>query len=140
MISRDKIPSTRRWVIKIGSALLTGDGKGLDREALASWVAQMAGWIEGGRELILVSSGAVAEGMSRMGWSQRPDTIHGLQAAAAIGQMGLVQAYEACFQKHNLHTAQVLLTHDDLDQSPALSQCPQHTACHSGARRCAGRE
>ena len=114
MISRDKIPSTRRWVIKIGSALLTGDGKGLDREALASWVAQMAGWIEGGRELILVSSGAVAEGMSRMGWSQRPDTIHGLQAVAAIGQMGLVQAYEACFQKHNLHTAQVLLTHDDL--------------------------
>ena len=114
MISREQIPSTRRWVVKIGSALLTGDGKGLDREALASWVAQMAAWVEGGRELVLVSSGAVAEGMSRMGWSRRPDSIHELQAAAAIGQMGLVQAYEACFQKHNLHTAQVLLTHDDL--------------------------
>ncbi len=114
MISREQIPSNRRWVVKIGSALLTGDGKGLDREALASWVEQMADWVAAGRELVLVSSGAVAEGMSRMGWSRRPETIHGLQAAAAIGQMGLVQAYETCFQKHGLHTAQVLLTHDDL--------------------------
>ncbi len=114
MTSREQIPSNRRWVVKIGSALLTGDGKGLDRQALASWVEQMADWVAQGRELVLVSSGAVAEGMSRMGWSQRPDTIHGLQAAAAIGQMGLVQAYETCFQKHGLHTAQVLLTHDDL--------------------------
>jgi len=114
MISRDQISSNRRWVVKIGSALLTGDGKGLDQVALASWVEQMAAWVAQGKELVLVSSGAVAEGMSRMGWSQRPDTIHGLQAAAAIGQMGLVQAYEACFQKHGLHTAQVLLTHDDL--------------------------
>ncbi len=114
MITRDQISSNRRWVVKIGSALLTGDGKGLDQVALASWVEQMANWVAQGKELILVSSGAVAEGMSRMGWSQRPDTIHGLQAAAAIGQMGLVQSYEACFQKHGLHTAQVLLTHDDL--------------------------
>jgi glutamate 5-kinase len=114
MMSRDRISSTRRWVVKIGSALLTGDGKGLDREALAAWVEQMAAWVADGRELILVSSGAVAEGMSRMGWNQRPETIHELQAAAAIGQMGLVQAYEACFQQHGLHTAQVLLTHEDL--------------------------
>jgi len=114
MISRKQIPTTKRWVVKIGSALLTGDGKGLDRQALASWAGQMADWVAQGRELVLVSSGAVAEGMCRMGWDQRPDTIHGLQAAAAIGQMGLVQAYETCFQKHGLHTAQVLLTHDDL--------------------------
>jgi len=114
MTTRKQISSNKRWVVKIGSALLTGDGKGLDQVALASWVEQMANWVAQGKELILVSSGAVAEGMSRMGWSQRPDTIHGLQAAAAIGQMGLVQAYEACFQKHGLHTAQVLLTHDDL--------------------------
>ncbi len=114
MTSREQISSHRRWVVKIGSALLTGDGKGLNRQALASWVAQMADWVAEGRELVLVSSGAVAEGMSRMGWQQRPATIHGLQAAAAIGQMGLVQAYETCFQEHGLHTAQVLLTHDDL--------------------------
>ncbi len=113
-MSREKFTSSRRWVVKIGSALLTDDGKGLAREALSSWVEQMAGWVLAGNELILVSSGAVAEGMSRMGWTTRPTTLHELQAAAAIGQMGLVRAYETCFQKHNLHTAQVLLTHDDL--------------------------
>ncbi|VAX05454.1 Glutamate 5-kinase / RNA-binding C-terminal domain PUA [hydrothermal vent metagenome] len=114
MNARDQLPATRRWVVKIGSALLTDDGKGLDRDALARWVGQMAGWLKEGGELILVSSGAVAEGMSRMGWDKRPDSLHGLQAAAAIGQMGLIQAYETCFQQHDLHTAQVLLTHDDL--------------------------
>ncbi len=114
MISREKIPATKRWVVKIGSALLTDDGNGLDRERLAVWAEQMAAWVLSGKQLILVSSGAVAEGMSRMGWDARPTTLHELQAAAAIGQMGLVQAYESCFQKHNLHTAQVLLTHDDL--------------------------
>ncbi|MCW8945181.1 MAG: glutamate 5-kinase [Sedimenticola sp.] len=113
-MSREKFTSSRRWVVKIGSALLTDDGKGLARESLSSWVEQMAGWVLAGNELILVSSGAVAEGMSRMGWTTRPTTLHELQAAAAIGQMGLVRAYETCFQKHNLHTAQVLLTHDDL--------------------------
>ncbi len=114
MISREKIAATKRWVVKIGSALLTDDGNGLDRERLAVWAEQMAAWVLSGKQLILVSSGAVAEGMSRMGWNTRPTTLHELQAAAAIGQMGLVQAYESCFQKHNLHTAQVLLTHDDL--------------------------
>ncbi|PLX60090.1 glutamate 5-kinase [Sedimenticola selenatireducens] len=113
-MSREKFTSAKRWVVKIGSALLTADGKGLAREALAGWVEQMSSWVLAGNELILVSSGAVAEGMSRMGWTARPTTLHELQAAAAIGQMGLVRAYETCFQKHGLHTAQVLLTHDDL--------------------------
>jgi len=114
MISRENIPATRRWVVKIGSALLTADGQGLDRQAITRWVDQMADWVQAGRELVLVSSGAVAEGMSRMGWTRRPDSLHQLQAAAAIGQMGLVRAWEACFQRRGLHTAQVLLTHDDL--------------------------
>jgi len=86
----------------------------LRRETLSPWVEQMAAFVKGGGQLVLVSSGAVAEGMSRMGWRQRPRTLHELQAAAAIGQMGLVRAYEACFQKRGLHTAQVLLTRDDL--------------------------
>jgi glutamate 5-kinase len=114
MISREQIPSTRRWVVKIGSAMLTAGGKGLAKDRLAAWVEQMAAWVHSGRELVLVSSGAVAEGMSRMGWKKRPSSLHELQAAAAIGQMGLVQAYEACFQERGLHTAQVLLTHGDL--------------------------
>jgi glutamate 5-kinase len=114
MISRDRIPATERWVVKIGSALLTDDGNGLDRERLAVWAEQMSALVLSGKQIVLVSSGAVAEGMSRMGWNTRPTTLHELQAAAAIGQMGLVQAYESCFQKHDLHTAQVLLTHDDL--------------------------
>ncbi len=114
MITREKIPATNRWVVKIGSALLTRDGEGLARERLSSWVEQMTAWRSAGRELVLVSSGAVAEGMSRMGWSERPKTLHELQAIAAIGQMGLIRAYETCFQKRGLHTAQVLLTHDDL--------------------------
>jgi glutamate 5-kinase len=112
--ARDRIPAARRWVVKIGSALLTADGQGLQRETLSPWVEQMAALVKDGGELILVSSGAVAEGMSRMGWKRRPHTLHDLQAAAAIGQMGLVRAYEACFQKRGLHTAQILLTRDDL--------------------------
>ncbi|WP_456414516.1 glutamate 5-kinase [Thiolapillus sp.] len=114
MITRENIPQTRRWVVKIGSALLTAEGAGLDRQALGGWVDQMADWMEQGNELVLVSSGAVAEGMCRMGWTRRPDTLHELQAAAAIGQMGLVQAWESCFQRRGRHTAQVLVTHDDL--------------------------
>lgn len=114
MFERNDIPNTRRWVVKIGSAMLTGNGQGLDRDAFAAWVEQMAAWVKKGNELVLVSSGAVAEGMCRMGWVARPSSLHELQAAAAIGQMGLVKAWETCFAKHNLHTAQVLLTHDDL--------------------------
>jgi glutamate 5-kinase len=114
MISRDMIPFTRRWVVKIGSALLTRDGAGLERSMLAPWVEQITARRMAGTEVVLVSSGAVAEGMARMGWQARPKALHALQAAAAIGQMGLVRAYEDCFQARGLHTAQVLLTHDDL--------------------------
>ncbi len=122
MITREEIPTTHRWVVKIGSALLTRNGQGLRREVLSAWVEQMATWRHGGNEIVLVSSGAVAEGMSRMGWARRPRTLHQLQAAAAIGQMGLIHAYEACFQKRGLHTAQILLTRDDLsDRSRYLN-------------------
>ena len=114
MFERKDIPNTKRWVVKIGSAMLTGNGQGLDRDAFAAWVEQMASWVKKGNELVLVSSGAVAEGMCRMGWVARPSSLHQLQAAAAIGQMGLIKAWETCFAKHDLHTAQVLLTHDDL--------------------------
>ena len=114
MKAHSDIKHSRRWVVKIGSALITGDGRGLDRERLRTWVDQLADLIEGGHQIVVVSSGAVAEGMSRMGWTRRPHALHELQAAAAIGQMGLVQAWESCFQRRGLHTAQVLLTHDDL--------------------------
>ncbi|WP_101760348.1 glutamate 5-kinase [Oceanicoccus sp. KOV_DT_Chl] len=114
MSAREQLQQSKRWVIKIGSALLTADGKGLDRAAIADWTAQMVQLRQQGIELVLVSSGAVAEGMSRLGWSRRPHALHDLQAAAAVGQMGLVQAYESCFQQYGLHTAQILLGHDDI--------------------------
>lgn len=114
MISRDDIRNTRRWVVKIGSALLTRDGRGFDRTVLAPWADQVIGFLRNGGELVLVSSGAVAEGMARMGWTRRSKSLHELQAAAAIGQMGLIQAYEACFQKRGIHAAQILLTREDL--------------------------
>jgi glutamate 5-kinase len=111
---RDKVTDARRWVIKIGSALLTADGRGLDQAAMAVWVEQMVALQQAGIELVLVSSGAVAAGMSRLGWSSRPSAINELQAAAAVGQMGLVRAWESAFVAHGRYTAQVLLTHDDL--------------------------
>ncbi len=104
----------KRWVIKIGSALLTNDGKGLDKEAIATWVNQISELRHQNIDVVLVSSGAIAEGMKRLNWQQRPQLIHQLQAAAAVGQMGLVQTYESLFAKQNIHTAQVLLTHDNL--------------------------
>lgn len=103
-----------RWVIKIGSSLITDDGKGLDRIAIADWVRQLVGLRDKGIEVVLVSSGAVAEGVARLGLKTRPREVHLQQAAAAVGQMGLVQAYETSFQQYSVHTAQVLLTHDDL--------------------------
>lgn len=114
MSKRDIIPHAKRWVVKIGSALLTNDGKGLDTAAIAGWVKQMAELRLRGIELVLVSSGAVAAGMRRLGWASRPTEIHQLQAAAAVGQMGLVHTYEVEFQRYGLLTAQVLLDHDDL--------------------------
>jgi len=114
MTDQLKTSERRRWVIKIGSSLLTDDGRGLDVAAIDVWVDQMVALKQQGIELLLVSSGAVAAGMTRLGWSERPHALHKLQAAAAVGQMGLVQTYESRFQKYSLHTAQVLLTHDDL--------------------------
>ena len=111
---RSEVGKAKRWVIKIGSALLTDNGRGLDRAAIHAWTEQMTALRQSGCELVLVSSGAVAEGMNRLGWDRRPHELVSLQAAAAVGQMGLVEAYESNFQAHGLHTAQVLLTHDDL--------------------------
>ena len=104
----------RRLVVKVGSSLVTADGRGLDTAALANWAAQIAALVREGRQVGLVSSGAIAEGLQRLGWATRPSAVHDLQAAAAVGQMGLVQAYERCFAGHGLIAAQVLLTHEDL--------------------------
>lgn len=101
-------------VVKVGSSLVTNNGNGLDREAIAAWAAQISVLVKNGKQVVLVSSGAVAEGMQRLGWKKRPTEVNALQAAAAVGQMGLVQMYESCFSQHGLHTAQVLLTHEDL--------------------------
>jgi glutamate 5-kinase len=108
------LADAKRLVVKVGSALVTNDGRGLDHSALALWSEQIAGLKEQGRQVVLVSSGAIAEGLQRLQWKKRPRELHRLQAAAAVGQMGLVQAYESCFRRHGLHAAQVLLTHEDL--------------------------
>lgn len=104
----------RRFVVKVGSSLVTSQGAGLDLGAIARWAGQIAALRDEGREILLVSSGAIAEGMQQLGWRNRPRSMHELQAAAAVGQMGLVQGYETCFREHGLRTAQVLLTHADL--------------------------
>ena len=108
------IKNAKRLVVKVGSSLVTNDGQGLDRPALARWAQQIAALRSQDRQVVLVSSGAIAEGMQRLGWKRRPHALHELQAAAAIGQMGLVQVYESCFREHGLITSQVLLTHEDL--------------------------
>lgn len=114
MSGREALISTRRWVIKVGSALVTDNGRGLDQDRIRDWVRQMVDVQARGVEIVLVSSGSVAEGVQRLGWAKRPKALHQLQAAAAVGQMGLVQAYETEFQSFGLKTAQVLLTHEDL--------------------------
>ncbi|MHB1567307.1 MAG: glutamate 5-kinase [Acidiferrobacter sp.] len=111
---RERLAHTHRLVVKIGSSLLTNHGAGLDREALADWVAQLAALVADGREVVLVSSGAVACGMQRLRVTTRPRALHELQALAAVGQMGLIEAYERAFASHGRHAAQILLTHDDL--------------------------
>ena len=111
---RRQVAGAQTVVVKIGSALLTDRTSGLSRTRIDEWCKQISGLMSEGRHLLLVSSGAVAEGVQRLGLSQRPVTVHGLQAAAAVGQMGLVQAYERAFSAHGRHTAMVLLTHDDL--------------------------
>ena len=102
------------WVVKIGSALLTNNGKGIDKQLIARWVEQIVDLQTQNINIILVSSGSIVEGMKRLGWTEKPNDIHKLQAAAAVGQMGLIQAYEYLFAKHSIHTAQVLLTQDNL--------------------------
>ena len=115
---QEALPSTvgasRRLVVKVGSALVTNEGRGLDPAAISQWGAQIAHLRQTGKDVVMVSSGAIAEGIKRLGWASRPHEIHALQAAAAVGQMGLAQVYETCFREHGLQTAQVLLTHEDL--------------------------
>jgi len=106
--------TTKRIVIKVGSSLVTNNGAGLDHSAIANWAEQMAALLQTEHAVLMVSSGAIAEGMQRLGWTKRPQEIHQLQAAAAVGQMGLVQVYESCFARFNLRTAQILLTNADL--------------------------
>ena len=113
-MTRTITKDAKRLVIKIGSALLTNNGSGLDRAASDGWVEQINQLLTAGKEIVLVSSGSVAEGIVRLGWKQRPDSIHELQAAAAVGQMGLIQTYESSFQRFDRLTAQILLDHDDL--------------------------
>ena len=108
------VKNARRIVVKVGSSLVTADGRGLDHAALSRWAGQIAMLAEQGKQVVLVSSGAIAEGIARLGWSKRPHAVNQLQAAAAVGQMGLIQAYESVFRSHGLHAAQVLLTHEDL--------------------------
>src|SRR3989441_4703213 len=112
--SGSSVARAKRLVVKVGSSLVTADGRGIDHAAVSRWAEEIAALKAAGKEVVLVSSGAIAEGMQRLGWARRPHAIHALQAAAAVGQMGLVQAYETAFSHFGLHTAQILLTHDDL--------------------------
>lgn len=111
---REKIKQGRRWVIKVGSSLVTNNGLGLDTNAIEAWAGQLVAMQKAGIQPVLVSSGAVAAGVARLGLKTRPKQVHLQQAAAAVGQMGLVQAYESCFMRHGVHAAQILLSHEDL--------------------------
>ncbi|CAG7599509.1 glutamate 5-kinase [Candidatus Vallotia tarda] len=108
------IANARRLIVKVGSSLVTNNGRGLDHNAIRCWASQIATLRQQGKEVVLVSSGAIAEGMQRLGWSRRPYKIAKQQAAAAVGQMGLAQVYESHFSKYSIRTAQILLTHADL--------------------------
>jgi glutamate 5-kinase len=113
-MSKGVLQGARRIVVKVGSSLVTNDGRGVDAEAIGNWSRQLAALAQDGREVVMVSSGAIAEGMKRLGWATRPKELHELQAAAAVGQMGLVQMYESRLRDHGMASAQVLLTHADL--------------------------
>jgi glutamate 5-kinase len=106
--------SNKCWVVKIGSALLTNNGAGIDKALIARWAEQIVDLRAQQIDVILVSSGSIVEGMKRLGWSTKPNDVHKLQAAAAVGQMGLIQAYESLFAIHDVHTAQILLTRENL--------------------------
>ena len=113
-MSSSGLLGARRIVVKVGSSLVTNEGRGVDAAAIGNWSRQLAALAATGRELVMVSSGAIAEGMKRLGWTQRPKELHELQAAAAVGQMGLVQMYESRLSERGMASAQVLLTHADL--------------------------
>ncbi len=113
-MDRQIFNNAKRLVIKVGSALLTNDGAGIDRQSIDAWVEQIAKLLSEGKEVVLVSSGAVAEGLARLGIGSRPQSIHMLQSAAAVGQMGLIQTYETSFRRFERQTAQILLDHDDM--------------------------
>jgi glutamate 5-kinase len=113
-MSQSLLTQSKTLIVKVGSSLVTNNGEGLDKQAIAAWATQISALVKQGKQVVLVSSGAVAEGMQRLGWKKRPVEVNELQAAAAVGQMGLVQMYESCFAQFGLHTAQILLTHDDL--------------------------
>ena len=111
---RKQISRAQRWVVKVGSSLVTNEGLGLDLAAIETWASQLVALRTQGVQIVLVSSGAVAEGVVRLGFAERPTQVHLQQAAAAVGQMGLVQAYESCFDRFDVRAAQILLTHEDL--------------------------
>ncbi len=121
--SSELLRGARRIVVKVGSSLVTNEGRGIDEAAIGQWSAQLAELVKSGRELIMVSSGAIAEGMKRLGWKTRPKRVNELQAAAAVGQMGLVQMYETKLREQDVGSAQVLLTHADLaDREGTVAQ------------------
>ncbi|MEN9658278.1 MAG: hypothetical protein RL571_1743 [Pseudomonadota bacterium] len=113
-MSQSIVHAAHRIVVKVGSSLVTNEGRGLDHAALLRWAEEIAEVSKMGKQVVLVSSGAIAEGVARLGWTQKPTSVHEKQAAAAVGQMGLCQAYESAFRQHGLKTAQILLTHEDL--------------------------
>jgi len=114
MTMRERTRLAKRWVVKVGSSLLTAEGRGLDHAIIAQWTSQIASLIQDDREVVLVSSGSIAEGVARLKLAKRPTRVDQLQAAAAVGQMGLIKAYEMEFERFDILTAQILLTHDDL--------------------------
>ena len=112
--TRKRLRDARRWIIKVGSSILTDDGQGLNHDLINAWTADINALLLEGREVVLVSSGSITEGLVRLGWPEKPSAVNELQAAAAVGQMGLVQAYERGFKAFNRNTAQILLTYDDI--------------------------